>query len=274
MNEYKLLCQYLGGSHAAELNTPESDIDLRGCYLSTNLGKIMGLNDGRKGTGAPITSDPDCADVAYYELRHFIDMLKTGNSNAMELMFNPVWNVRSPVFINIQKKKHHLIEPASVYRSTRGYAHSEYELAIGSRTGKLGGKRHAALAKHGFSPKNFANLFKILTAARIFFETGNYPVSLKESEPFIHMLLREIREHPERFTKQMLIDKYQELLQQFETAWQDNLIEITQQYCYDPEIAAEVVAQAYLPMIQAQVRNSLIDRLFCWLGTFALAFPK
>lgn len=265
MSDYKLICEFRGGSHAAELNTPSSDLDMRGCYLSTNLAKVMALGDGKEGIGAPVITVNNDLDMVYYELRHFLMMLRSGNSNAMEMMFNENWTHMTPEFSKVKSYRFELINPASVYRSTRGYAQSESVLATGERTGKLGGKRQAAVAKYGFSPKNYVNLFKILHAATCFFRTGSYLLTLADAYPFVHALLLEIKKNPEHFTKPQLAQMYDTYMAEFELAWKANKDTIEKQYQYKENVAAKLAAELYLPIIQEHTDCTLLERSRRWL---------
>ncbi len=60
------ICSYLGGSKSYGLDTPASDNDIRGVYLSDNISEIIGLNKNEQ-----TTVQNDKEDSVFYELRHF-----------------------------------------------------------------------------------------------------------------------------------------------------------------------------------------------------------
>ena len=279
MNEYKIICRYKAGSYAAELNNATSDVDWRGVYLTQDLSKVMALHPGRDSIG-PVISPPivkpheETVDASFFELRHFLNMLKDGNTAALDLVFNDKWDATTEVFANIQKNRRYLINPEGIYYVTRGYAASEYKLALGKTTGKLGSKRQEAVAKYNYSPKNMANLFRIIQTATLFFDTGEYHLSLKQPAPFTHALLREIRESPERLELKFLTDSYNIRMAAFEEMWAKNQNEIKKNYRYQEDIAAQIVAAAYLPIIEDHLHIGWFHKLNSLIHAFVINFPK
>lgn len=69
------------GSHAYGLNTPTSDVDLRGIFIAPK-DVFYGLN-------LPEQASDDTNDTTLYELRRFIDLLSKQNPNIVELLGMP-----------------------------------------------------------------------------------------------------------------------------------------------------------------------------------------
>ena len=76
-----ILLTALSGSHAYGLNTPQSDIDIRGVFLLTQK-KLYGFHQVEQ------VSD-DKNDVTYFELGRFIHLLTKNNPNILELLAVP-----------------------------------------------------------------------------------------------------------------------------------------------------------------------------------------
>lgn len=242
-----LLCQYYGGSHSYGLNTPSSDIDYRGVYALNDVKHIIDPNShGTSSLETLVTTldSPEKTDSAYFEFRHFLHLLRKGNTGSIEMLFNMKWKQITNLFQVVILNRRNLLDPTQLHRSVQGYSASEYNLAIGARTGKLGGKRQEAVAKYGFSPKNFVNLFRLLYSADQFFACGEFPVDLTGS--YIYPRLMEIKVHPERFTKARLEEMYQGHLQDFELSWHNNSDKICKEYRYDNNVATDLILRCYL----------------------------
>ena len=198
----KYILKYKGGSHSYSLSTPSSDSDERGLFLHTLPKHILGLSrwdhQENKAGGA---------DEMYFEVRHFIDLLRKGNTQCYEMLFLKPKQIEidSPEWKSIQANSHYLLDSEKLYKSVCGYIQSERRLAIGERTGKLGGKRYDQVIKLGFSPKNFVQLFRLTWAAAYFFQYGIFPVSVKDYDANLWTNLIELKTKPENFDKETLL---------------------------------------------------------------------
>jgi hypothetical protein len=74
---------YVAGSHLYSLNTPKSDFDIRGVYL-TNLDTVLGLPKFYQGE----VSD-EKSDITYYEIEKYLYLLSSSNPNVLESLFVP-----------------------------------------------------------------------------------------------------------------------------------------------------------------------------------------
>jgi uncharacterized protein len=75
------LLSALSGSHAYGLNTPQSDIDIRGVFLLPQK-KLYGFHQKEQ-----ISDDKN--DTTYYELGRFLQLLTKNNPNILELLAVP-----------------------------------------------------------------------------------------------------------------------------------------------------------------------------------------
>lgn len=236
----KYILKYKGGSHSYSLNTPSSDSDERGLFLHTLPKHILGLNrwdhQENKAGGA---------DEMYFEVRHFIDLLRKGNTQCYEMLFlkpNQI-ELDSPEWKSIKAKSHYLLDSDRLYKSVCGYIQSERRLAVGERTGKLGGKRYDQVIKLGFSPKNLIQLYRLCWAATWFFNYSIFPVDISEYDSNLALRLLKIKTDPQEFNKDELIEgSYinEELMKESFKNRQTNFI-------FDEDFANNLLLSLYIP---------------------------
>lgn len=75
----KIIAKITAGSRLYGLDTPESDTDTRGVFLSTSPSDILGL-------GRFEIFKRESEDAVFFELRHFLAGLKRTNTNMLELL--------------------------------------------------------------------------------------------------------------------------------------------------------------------------------------------
>lgn len=192
----RMLCQLVGGSTLYGLNTPESDVDYRGLFLATDKRYVAGFE-----TVESIVQTGDI-DAAYYELSRYLKLLRKSNTQVLEILFAPSssFTVRTDEFEEIHENRYKLIDSEVLKKSLQGYVYSEMRLATGERTGQLGGKRKAALTKHGYSPKNFVQILRLCKVGQVFYNSGEYMVKVQYHDCSFHKFLMEIKTQPENFT--------------------------------------------------------------------------
>lgn len=76
-----IIYECLSGSHAYGLNTPESDVDIKGVFVMPesdffSLGSIEQVSD-------------ESNDTVYYELKRFFELLSKNNPNILEMLYSP-----------------------------------------------------------------------------------------------------------------------------------------------------------------------------------------
>lgn len=204
----KYVLKYQGGSHSYALNTPSSDLDIRGIFIHTDPQYILGIKRWDH-----LENSKNGADDMFFEIRHFFNLLKNGNTQAYECLFlsNSCRIENTEEYNILIRNRENFLDSEKLFKSLMGYIQSERRLAIGERTGKLGGKRIELLEKYGFSPKNFVQLVRLSWAGSYFFEKGIFPVKISDYNSNLSELLLSIKTKPELHSK-------------------DNLLELTYQY--------------------------------------------
>lgn len=85
-----LLFLMIAGSHFFDLNSPNSDLDFRGIYISNSgveskKGEVVYKTNNSKNT----KNDSDDVDFNLYSLEKYLTLLKQGDFNMMEMLFAP-----------------------------------------------------------------------------------------------------------------------------------------------------------------------------------------
>ena len=260
--EQKVVCKCLAGSHMYGLNTADSDIDTRGVFLNGDLQTIIGFGrrdhqDLRMETGE---------DFFMYEFRRYLQLLAKADTGALELLFNDKWEYVSNLFVYMQENKNRLINSARVIVALtggpkaefkEGYIGGEMRLATGQRTGKLGGKRKAALDRFGYSPKNFVQMIRLAFCGAKFYETGVFPTNIKEANTYLHEKLLDIKTHPEAYTKEELVAE----TEQFRDRLVDTYKNSTVNFEYDDDFADELCLLAYRGFLRKTMRSEGFVRM-------------
>lgn len=188
----------IGGSHLYGLNNAQSDVDYRGVYRTADLAALMGFKrDDCQGV-----ANEEGDDYVYFELARYLQLLRRTNTNSLEILFAPdsAFLACSNEFRAIRNVRDQLVDSEQLLKSCKGYVLSEMRLALGERTGKLGGKRKASLDAHGYSPKNVVQILRIVSATKHFLKTGIYPIKLEDHDPALHQMCMAIKNSPEKFS--------------------------------------------------------------------------
>lgn len=249
------LIDVYAGSRLYKLDTPDSDFDRRYIYVTTDSSEILGLNRHEFEDGRLEGVKDDYGE----ELRRFLKYLRKGNTNSIELLFvdesetlslSPFFKER--LFVGREK----LIPADKLYHVLRGYGHGELKLALGERTGRLGGKRQAQVATYGFSPKNFVQLLRLYRTGRVYYETGVYPLVLND---VFRQTLLNIKTQPENWKKENLVDLARQEEADMTTAFSQWEKTKPFNHFFDEEYAEELVAEVYFPILCTKfLKNSLI----------------
>lgn len=254
-----------GGSIMYGLNSPESDIDYRGVYLSDDMNYILGLDAGLKNFYNSADEDRKDEkegkeigwrdDEVYYELRHFMRLLRKTNSVTMELLFNTNWLVECLSWrTEIAANRNKLIDKDQFFNSltggdekdrTSGYIGNEIRLMLGERTGQLGGKRKAALDKYGFSYKNACQALRLVYAAKEFFESGWFPTDFTNDPNF--GLVKDVKFNPEKYSKDQVEDLVKAAREELCEAYDNSEVETI--FCEDT--ATKICHTLYKPIIDS-----------------------
>ena len=245
----KTICKMLGGSHSYGLQTPESDTDYRGVFLNTDVATVIGLD---RFEHQDLKSAQ--ADCFYWELRHFLNLLRKGNSQGVELLFNTDWLELDPAFQQLIGRRLELIDTTKMYRCLKGYIQGERRLAAGERQGVLGGKRRAAVERYGYSPKNCVQLLRLCWAGTHFFRCQVFPVNVREYEPVFADRLLSIKTTPEQFRIAELLLQVDDLEHGMDEAFDE--LRPADHLCFDSDLANQILVDCYLPILQGFQTNT------------------
>lgn len=235
----KTLAKYLGGSISYGLSTPESDLDERYVFIHTEYSKILGLERHEHQC-----RQTDSEDVFGWELRHFLNLLKNGNTSCLEMLYNDTWLEITDDWKYIQSYKTRLIDSHKLYKCLRGYCQSERKLVLGERTGVLGGKRRSHLDLYGFSFKNAVQFFRLCLCGKVFFQEGYFPVNIRKIDT--DGLLFDIKTNPGQYNRDQII----ELMKNYENLLDDSYQSIKVIYEYDAKIANTICYELYMPILK------------------------
>ena len=252
----KTICKMQGGSHSYGLNTPASDIDIRGVFLNDEINTLVGIDRFEH-----LENRENEADDFLFELRRFLCLLRKGNTQALEMLFNDTWIAIDYEFSQVIAQRHNLIDPVRLFSCLQGYMHSERRLANGERTGQLGSKRKAQLDKYGFSPKNFVQLFRLSYCGSTFFSTGEFPVNVVKHNAEFGAKLMAIKTQPELFKKEELNELVDKHLAGLTFVFETNKSEICSKFKFDQAVANELLLELYGPIIYDQYQALAQRRL-------------
>lgn len=233
----------LGGSKAYGLDTPESDTDLRGVFLNTDLNHIIGLD---KYEHQQLVTNEE--DNKYKELRRFFNLLRVANSEAIEMLFMDDYIFCDPLFAEIRSQRERLLDSERLYKCLLGYMKGELARANGARTGKLGGKRKEAIDSYGFSPKNFCQLLRLSWAGCVFFTKGYFPVDVRKEDSEFADFLLQIKTAPQFFTVDLLNKAAVVAEAELHLAYENRKFE----YKFDADYANEMILLAYFPILSKE----------------------
>ena len=237
----KMLVKTLGGSTVYALNTPESDLDYRGVFANTEPAKILGLEKHDH------IQKQETDDIVYYEVRKFFELLRQGNTGALEILFTEGTPIETTTeFEELRDKRKRFVDTDKMYRCLLGYIQGERRIANGERTGQLGGKRKGQLEKYGFSPKNFTQLMRLAECGVALFETGEFPINLEVYDPKFRDELLDIKVHPEKYTREELDTKSYVAEAKLKAAYEIRKVNST----FDFALANETLRKIYLPYLQ------------------------
>lgn len=238
----KIIASLIGGSTLYGLNTPSSDVDYRGIYVATDKKYVAGFEKMDSVVMSPHNGDD--IDATFYELGHYLKLLRKTNTQVMEMLFAPdsAFTYKHSLFDEIRMHPYRLIDSEKLKSSIQGYIHSELRLATGQRSGQLGGKRKADVEKYGFSPKNFTQIFRLLRVGIRFFDTGVYMVNVKEHSPTLHAWLMDVKSNPEKYTREQLQETVAMELEALEVAIKNSKVDLK----FDIDFASDIILSSRL----------------------------
>jgi len=121
----KIIYETISGSHAYNLSTPNSDIDIRGVYINPNS-EYLKLYEPSK----QINDEKN--DITYYSLKRFFELVLTANPNIIELLWMPEECIKiiTPKMKEIIKHRDLFISK-KCFHTHSGYAFAQIKKAKG-----------------------------------------------------------------------------------------------------------------------------------------------
>lgn len=231
-----ILAELIGGSTLYGLNTPDSDVDYRGLFFASDKQYVTGFSNIES-----IVQSGD-VDSAYYELTHYLKLLRKSNTQVMEILFAPsnAFTRTNQIFQLLRENSYNLIDSHVLKNSLKGYVYSEMRLATGERSGRLGGKRKKAVVEYGFSPKNFVQILRLCRVGQVFFTNTHYMVNVQLYDPSFHDELMDIKTQPHKYTLQQLKDKVSKEYSKLVDIMEKSKVDLK----FDADLAADIVETA------------------------------
>ena len=245
----KIICKILAGSRLYGLDTPDSDVDVRGVFLNTNYKEILGLDKNE------IFKKEDEKDTFYFEFLHFMKSLRKTNTQSLEILFSENFLESSEEFEELRKNKYKFIDSKKLFSSLLGYIHNEKRLAVGERTGELGSKRKKQLDLYGFSAKNFSHLLRLAYCGKIFFETDHYPLNIGEHNSKFRDFLFSIKTEPQKYTKDELIEYSEKSVVDLEKSFENR----KNNFVFDVDLANYFCLKFYYPFLRVSYEGGSKD---------------
>lgn len=244
----RILCRCHGGSRLYNLDTPQSDIDERGIFLHSDPNYIIGF-----GRYEHEQNRSEGQDIEYKEYRAALGLIKSGNTQALELLNNEKWLEIHPIWRRTQEKKHELLDSERIFKCLSGFAMSEKRNAF-EKTGKLGEKRKEAIDKYGFSPKNVVHYLRLTYTGEYFFENNIYITNLKEVNKTFCEILLDIKVNPESFKREALIGMCEVQDKRMKAAFDAR----RETFKFSEDAANQLILEAYLPVLK-KLTNPLMS---------------
>lgn len=149
----------VSGSRAYGTDRPDSDVDLRGCYLAPPRALLSGAVVREQYE----TSEPD---TVVFELAKLVGLAAKGNPNALEILFSPVQLSANAAGTLLLERRSELLSLAA-YDAYRGFATSQLRRLTGDGPPIRPDKR----AKH------LLHCFRLCDAAEYLFTHGTVLVT-------------------------------------------------------------------------------------------------
>jgi len=182
----KVVLEGTTGSRAYGLDTPESDVDVRGVYVAPTKA-ILGLC-----SPAEVIDRRD-PDVTFYEVGKFIRLALKCNPNIIEMLWleqylRETWEGQ----LLVEHREDFLSD--LVVETYAGYALSQAH--------KLNNRHYSALGPHRRHDKHARHCFRLLQQGRELLETGNLTVRVSNREELFAIGQLPVDELLERFEQE------------------------------------------------------------------------
>lgn len=183
-------------------------------------------------------------DTVRRELRHFLSLVKKGNTECLEMLFNKQYLYKDYIWDDVLDHRFKLLDSVQIFKSLSGYIQGEKNQIFGKTSGKLGVKRKTAIEKYGYSNRNLCHYLRLCYVGAVFFSSGNYTVNLSDSE--IYSALMTIKCHPE--TIDLLAVEY--LIATWAQKLKDSFENRGINYTFQEDVADELLNRNYLKFLK------------------------
>ena len=122
----RIVFECVSGSHLYNLNTPKSDVDIRGIYVNPTE-EYLGLSE----PSGQISDEKN--DTTYYSLKRFFELAQTANPNIIELLWVPenCFKIKTPLMQKMMDNRD-LFITKKCFHTHSGYAYAQIKKAQGS----------------------------------------------------------------------------------------------------------------------------------------------
>ena len=170
----------VAGSKAFGLDTPESDTDFTGVFV-TPLRKFVDPRGHGADTITKSVANGDPVDAAFHELGKFCRLALAGNPTVLETLWSPP-RYLTPAGIGLTEARRGFLSKASLKPYFGYYTSQRRRLEAGMSVHTTGGE---------WNPKFGAHMLRLLLAAEHLAKTGEVLVSLREHTDYA--LLKSVR---------------------------------------------------------------------------------
>ena len=239
----KILCKCIGGSRLYNLETPQSDYDERGVFLHSDLNFILGL-----GRYEHEQNRSEGKDVEYKEYRAALGLIKSGNTQMLELLNNDNWLEIDPIWRQTQEKKNELLDSERIFKCLSGFSMSERRNAF-EASGRVGEKRKESIKEFGFSPKNVVHFLRLCYTGEVFFDSGVYITNIKAANEKVWELLMSIKTNPKSHKREELYS----LCELFDSRMKISFDRRKHNYKFNDSVANRLILEAYYPVLTKEI---------------------
>jgi len=188
----KIILEAICGSHAYGLDTPESDIDLKGVFVAPTQ-EVLSLKKPKE------TIDKTNPDVCYHEVEKFIRLAMKCNPTILEMLYLDDYRILTETGRLLISARNQFLS-SIVYKSYGGYA-----IAQARKLNRRGDSWDVGM-KNRYA-KHARHCFRLLEQGRQLLETGEMSVKVTNREELFS--LGEL--NPEQ-----MVDKFEKSFKDFD----------------------------------------------------------
>ena len=163
----KIILEAICGSHAYGLDTPESDIDLKGIFVAPTQ-EILSLRKPNE------TIDKTNPDICYHEVEKFMRLAMKGNPTILEMLFLDEYKILTDEARLLIENRQYFLNNV-IYKSYGGYV-----IAQARKLNRRGDSWDAGMK--GRYAKHARHCFRLLDQGKQLLETGTMSVKVKNRE--------------------------------------------------------------------------------------------